>query len=434
MNNHRLDPVHGWVSKFPQTQTVAPVASNPMASSNGHVGQVYQIDSITSAKDLAEVLNGGSVSHAGSTVNEQSAMRVATVFRCVRLIADVLGTLPLKLMKKDGDSRLQADEHELYDLLHSSPNDYQTAFEFKRLLTEHILLEGNAYALKVKSRNKIIALLPINPYQVTPKMLQTGEVVYIYTNEQGSQKLYSSDEIFHLRGYSRDGIKGRSIISQAREAIGVALTTENHGANVFKNGTHVGSVLETTEKLSKEAYERLKDDMQSRSGSDQAGKNMILEEGLSYKPIGMSLDDAQFIGTREFTSGDICKFFGVPPHLVGDTNKATSWGKGIEEQNIGFVNYTLLPHIVNWQERAKKSLLNSNEKKFYFRFSLQSLLRGDMKTRFEVLKGLVQFGIISPDEARKLEDMNPRTDGKGGQYYEPPNAAGGDKKEKENDD
>ena len=298
MTNNRLDPVHGWVSKFPQSQSATPVVSNPKASSNGYSGQVYHLDNITSAKDFAEVINGGAVSHAGSTVNEQSAMRVATVFRCVRLIADVLGTLPLKLMKKDGDSRIEADDHELYDLLHSSPNDYQTAFEFKRLLTEHILLEGNAYALKVKSLNKIISLLPINPYQVTPKMRQTGEVVYIYTNEQGGQKVYSSDEIFHLRGYSRDGIRGLSIIGQAREAIGVALTTESHGANVFKNGTHIGSVLEADKKVSDAVYQRLKADMESRAGSEQAGKNMILEEGLKYRPIGMDRHDIFWVYSR----------------------------------------------------------------------------------------------------------------------------------------
>ena len=408
--------------------------SNPKASSSGHVGQVYHIDRIESAKDLAEALNGGATSQSGASVNSDTAMRVATVFRCVDLISNAIGILPLKLMRKAGASRFKADDHEIYDLLHDSPNDYQTAYEFKRLLMQRQLLEGNAYALKVRSLGKIIALLPIDPYQVVPKMTTTGEVVYIHTKENGSQKQYAAEDIFHLRGYTKDGIRGLSVIGQAREAIGVALTTESHGANVFKNGTHVGSVLETEKKLSNEAFDRLKTDMDDRAGSEQAGKNMILEEGLKYKPIGMSQADAQFIDTRKFTSGDICKFFGVPPHLVGDTDKDSNWGTGLEQQGIGFVNYCLLPHVVNWQERAKKSLLKTSEKQFYFRFSLQSLLRGDTKTRFEMITKMVQFGVISPDEARELEDMNPRTDGKGGKYYEPPNAAGGVKKDQKNDD
>ena len=213
----------------------------------------------------------------------------------------------------------------------------------------------------------------------------------------------------------------------------MSLTTEAHGAKVFKNGTHVGSVLETDNKLSDQAFNRLKQDMDDRTGTENAGKNMILEEGLTYRPIGMSQADAEFIETRKLTSNEICKFFGVPPHMVGDVDKSTSWGKGIEEQTIGFVTYTLQPYVVHCQQRADKSLLSKQETDLYTDMDLKSLLRGDLKTRFEVYKGMVQFGIYSANEVRAMEDMNPRTDGAGDEYYDPPNYAGRGQ-EKENDE
>jgi HK97 family phage portal protein len=184
--------------------------------------------------------------------------------------------------------------------------------------------------------------------------------------------------------------------------------------------------LQHPHKLGGEGLEFLRASLDSyRSGGDSEGKALILEEGMSASSISMTAEDAQWIESRKFSRSDIAMFFGVPPHMIGDTEKSTSWGTGIEQQSIGFVTYTLEDHLTTWEESINRDLIPEFEPDMYARFNRAALVRGDIKTRWEAYVKALQWGVMSSDEVRALEDLNPRQDGKGGEYYDPPNTAGG---------
>ncbi|WP_367944098.1 phage portal protein [Aquamicrobium sp.] len=230
------------------------------------------------------------------------------------------------------------------------------------------------------------------------------------------------DEVFHLVGLTLDGVHGVSAIAYARETIGLSLAMEDHGATTFRNGARVSGVLKHPNKLGPEAVAHLKAGLEEfRSGGEQEGKNLILEEGMDYARIAMTAEDAQWIESRKFSRTDIAMFFGVPPHMIGDTEKSTSWGTGIEQQSIGFVAYTLEDHLTMWEEAINRDLIGADDM-LYARFNRAALVKGDIKARWEAyVKGL-QWGVYSPNEIRALEDQNPR---EGGDiFYPPPNTAG----------
>ena len=193
----------------------------------------------------------------------------------------------------------------------------------------------------------------------------------------------------------------------------------------MKDGQFVTGVLEHPNKLSPEAFNRLKASLAEKSGAENTGKSLILEEGMKWGQVGMSAKDMQFLEQRDFQRYDIAMFFGVPPHMLGATEKTTSWGSGIEQQGIGFVTYTLNDWLKTWEEAIKRDLIAEREWDTHdARFYTQGLMRGDVKARWEAHTKGLQWGVVSPDEVRALEDMNPRPDGGGAIYYPPPNTAG----------
>ena len=228
---------------------------------------------------------------------------------------------------------------------------------------------------------------------------------------------------------SFDGIVGVTPITYAKEAIGLSLQTEKHGAALFKNGTILGAILKHPKNLSEDAQERLKQGLEQYRGSENAYKTLLLEEGLEFEMPGMSQQDAQFIETRQATRTDIAMYFGVPPHMLGDTEKTTSWGTGIEQQSIGFVTYTLQDYLTMWEETIARDLIT--EKNMYAKFNTGGLVRGDIKTRTESQVKRVQFGINTVNEIRAENDENP-TDG-GDERYPPPNTNGQEGKQNESD-
>jgi HK97 family phage portal protein len=290
------------------------------------------------------------------------------------------------------------------------------------MLQAHLLLRGNAYAMIVRSRGLVQELIPFHPDRVEVKQTDDLTLEYIYARQDGRRIRLHQDEVFHLVGLSLDGVHGVSAISYARETIGLSLAMEDHGASTFRNGARVSGVLKHPNKLGPEAVANLKAGLEEfRSGGEQEGKNLILEEGMDYARIAMTAEDAQWIESRKFSRTDIAMFFGVPPHMIGDTEKSTSWGTGIEQQSIGFVAYTLEDHLTMWEEAINRDLIGADEK-LYARFNRAALVKGDIKARWEAyVKGL-QWGVYSPNEIRALEDQNPR-DG-GDVFYPPPNTAG----------
>lgn len=393
--------------------------------------QTFDLTSM-SPEQVREFLRiGGSMETAsGISVNESSAMRVAAAWRCVNIISGTVGTLPLDLIRRVSENeRRPATGHPLRKVLTVKPNQWQTPSEFRRMMQAHLLLKGNAYALKVWLGTNIVALVPIHPDKVLAEQLDDMTMRYRVTRRGGQQDYLTARDIFHLRGMSLDGARGLSVLSHMRESLGLALQGERAGATLMKNGTFSDRYLKHPNKLSPEAMANIKASWEGHySGAENAGKLPITEEGMELVTVGMTATDLQFLEQRDFQRYDIAMFFGVPPHMLGATEKQTSWGSGIEQQGIGFVTYTLNDWLKTWEEAVKRDLIAEREwDTLDVRFFTQGLMRGDVKTRWESYVRARQWGIMSADEIRALEDMNPRPDGQGGEYAEPPNTAGGEK-------
>lgn len=352
-------------------------------------------------------------------------MRVAAAWRCINIIGGAIATLPLDLIRRvDEKVRLPAVGHPLRRVLTVRPNPWQTPSEFRRMMQANLLLRGNAYARKVVLGSRVVALIPLHPDRVQAEQLDSFAMQYKVRGNNGAITAYAQKDILHLRGMSLDGVTGMSVLSNMRESLGLALQTEKAGARLFKNGMLAGGVIEHPAKLSPEAAKNLHESLDAKNaGAENAGKWILAEEGMKFAPVSLSAEDAQWLGARDFQRYDIAMFFGVPPHMIGATEKTTSWGTGIEAQGIGFVTYTLNDWIKTWEESIKRDLLPESEwESIDARFNVNGLLRGDAKGRWDGYVKALQWGVSSPNEVRAMEDQNPR---EGGDiYYDPPNTAG----------
>jgi len=378
-------------------------------------------------EELYRWLRQGSETASGAFVTESSAMRVATAWRCVNIISGAVATLPRDVVRRVGETRREpAVGHPVRRIFTVKPNHWQTPLEFIRMMQAHLLLRGNAYARKVMLGREVVALLPLHPDRVDPEQAADGSMIYRVALADGRRIVLTQSEVFHLRGLTLDGKAGLSVISHARESLGLSLQTEAAGARLFRQGVLAGGALKTAGRLSEDGRKNITDMLASRyAGSENAGKIMVLEEGLEPVQVALTAVDAQFLETRDFQRIDVAQFFGVPPHMLGLTDKATSWGAGIEQQGIGFVTYTLGEWIATWEAAIKRDLFSPAEAETLdFKFFTAGLLRGDVKTRWAAYVQALQYGVMSVDEVRALEDMNPRADGKGGEYYPPPNMTG----------
>ncbi|CDO35006.1 phage portal protein [Novosphingobium sp. KN65.2] len=383
---------------------------------------------INSPADLEEALRLGNVSASGQSVTADSAMRVAAVFACVRIRAGAVANMPLGIKRRvDDRTRVDATDHPMWMVVNRRPNVWQKPAQFKRMMEAHVLLRGNAYAFKGRNiKGQVTSLTPLHPDRVEPRQLDDLTMEYIWTRKNGAKVTFKQDEILHLMGLSFDGIKGLSVIGMMREAVGIALAMESHGGTVFRNGANVTGALKLPagRTLSEEQAEKLRGEMdQFRSGGAREGKVIVLEDGLEFQQMALSAEDAQWLEARKFSRGDIAMFFGVPPHMIGDTEKSTSWGTGIDAQSQGFVSYTLEDSLTAWEEAIGLDCLDwVKNPELYARFNRNALVRGDLKTRWEAyVKGL-QWGVMSPNDVLAKEDENPR---EGGDiYYPPPNTAG----------
>ena len=391
---------------------------------------------INTAQDLEEALRTGAVTASGMTVTPDRAMRVAAVYACVRVRCGVVANMPLHIKRRlDDKTREDAIDHSAWRLLRRKPNRWQTPAQFKRMLQAQLILRGNAYAMIVRSRGEAMELIPLHPDRVECKQNDDLSLEYTYTRKDGRKVKLAQKEVFHLVGLTLDGVHGVSAITYARETIGLSLAQEEHGATVFKNGARVSVVLKHPNKLGKEGLEFLRASLNEyRSGGESEGKALILEEGMDTAPLAMTAEDAQWIESRKFSRSDIAMFLGVPPHMIGDTEKNTSWGTGIESQTQGFITFSAEDDLTIWEETINRDLIGDDDATVYARFNRAALVRGDIKARWEAYVKALQWGVYSPDEVRALEDMNPRADGQGGQFYDPPNTAGNSDPKKDDGD
>jgi HK97 family phage portal protein len=355
---------------------------------------------------------GGTMSAAGISVTTKSAMKNTTVMRCVSLISFSIGMLPLHLRFKG--TKKKADQHALFKVLHRKPNPWQTAFEFRSLMEQRKLQHGDAFALIIRSGTRIIALVPLDNSKVRVTQNPDWSLSYEVTGGPQGSRTYAQRDVFHLRyGLSEDGFTGLSLVKMAGEAIGLALQAEVASARMFRNGTMVGGALSHPNKLSPEAYDRLMLSMAAREGAENAGKTMVLEEGMEWQPGTGSGRDNEGLGQRKHQIEEIARPFGVPRPLLGVDD--TSWGSGIDVLGQMFVRYGLNPVFVSWEQAIERSLLTDAEADIYeAKYNAGALLRGSMKDQADFFKAALGSGghhpWMHPEEVRELSDLTSRDD------------------------
>ena len=365
---------------------------------------------------------GGSSS--GKTVTERSAMQMTAVYSCVRILSEAVAGLPLHFYRYTEDGgKEKAIDHPLYNLLHDEPNPEMTSFIFRETLMTHLLLWGNAYAQIIRNgKNEIIALYPLMPNKMEVSRDKNGQLYYTYVTQpeeahtmKGNVVYLRPSEVLHIPGLGFDGLVGYSPIAMAKNAIGMAAACEEYGAKFFANDASPGGVLEHPGTL--KDPQKLKESWEAvYKGSGNSHRIAVLEEGLKFTPIGISPEQAQFLETRKFQINEIARIFRVPPHMVGDLEKSSF--SNIEQQSLEFVKYTLDPWIVRWEQSIRRALLSSEEKQKYFvKFNLEGLLRGDYQSRMNGYAIGRQNGWMSANDIRELENLDRIPAEEGGDLY-----------------
>ena len=361
---------------------------------------------------------------SGKTVNERTALQTTAVYACVRILSETIASLPLHVYQYTEGGKAKDTEHVLYTLLHDEPNPDMTSFVFRETLMSHLLIWGNAYAQILRDRSgQVIGLYPLLPDQMSVHRSEKGKLYYVYNRyeednpnfqEKGSIVL-SQEEVLHIPGLGFDGLIGYSPIALAKNAVGMTLACEEYGASFFGNGANPGGVLEHPGILKDPA--KVRDSWNAvYQGTRNAHKVAVLEEGMSYKQIGIPPEEAQFLETRKFQINEIARLFRIPPHMVGDLEKSSF--SNIEQQSLEFVKYTLDPWVVRFEQALKKSLLLPEEKKTHFiKFNVDGLLRGDYQSRMNGYAIGRQNGWLSTNDIRELEELNPIPPEEGGDLY-----------------
>lgn len=363
-------------------------------------------------------------SSSGKTVTERSAMQMTAVYACVRILSEAVAGLPLHFYRYKADgSKEKAIDSNLYHLLHDEPNPEMSSFVFRETLMTHLLLWGNAYAQIIRNgKGEVIALYPLMPNKMSVDRDENGKLYYTYTRSDcepnamnGSSVVLEPKDVLHIPGLGFDGLVGYSPIAMAKNAIGLAIATEEFGSKFFANGAAPSGVLEHPGTIKDPS--RVREAWQSQfGGSGNSGKVAVLEEGMKYTPISISPEQAQFLETRKFQINEIARIFRVPPHMVGDLEKSSF--SNIEQQSLEFVKYTLDPWVVRWEQSLSRSLLSEDEKKqYFFKFNLEGLLRGDYQSRMNGYAIARQNGWMSANDIRELEDLDKLSPEQGGDLY-----------------
>lgn len=371
---------------------------------------------------------GSSITHSGIRVTPSTALGSIPVLACVRLISDSIATVPLNLYRRrsdGGSERIVPSSNgsalsRLAALFASSPCPEITAYQFKELLQSNICLWGNAYAEKEFDKaGRVIGLWPLLPDRTWPeRILGTNKIRFHTSTTDGRPVVLPSEKVLHIAGLGFDGLVGYSPVSLAAQALGRAMATEEFGARFFGQGMNPGGMLEHPGKLSNQAYERLEKKVREREGLPAAARTLILEEGMKFSQAKIALVDAQFIESMKFGVTEAARLFGVPPHMIADLDRSTN--NNIEHQGIDFTTFTIAPHATRWEQSLDLRVLTDGQRgNYFFRFDLDALKRGDQKSRFDTYSRARQWGILSVNEIRQKEDMNPVSGGD--EYLRPAN-------------
>ena len=355
-------------------------------------------------------------SGSGKSVTAQTAIQLSTVYACVRVISETVASLPLGVYEATDDGNLKAGDHPLYHLLHDEPNAEMTSFVFREVMLAHLLLYGNSYSQIIRSgKNTVVGLYPLLPDHMDVDRDSKGNLTYTYTTSDGKTVVIKPQDILHIPGLGFDGIIGYSPIALEKNAIGLGIASEEYGSKLFSNGARPSGILThpNTVKNPKAVRESWNS---AYGGSSNSNRVAILEEGMTFTPLSIPNNEAQFLETRKFQVDEICRIFRVPPHLVGNLEHATF--SNIEHQSIDFAVHTIRPWLVRIEQSMNRALFTDQETgRFYVQFNIDGLMRGDYKSRMEGYAIARQNGWMSANDIRALENQNPIPKEEGGDAY-----------------
>lgn len=338
------------------------------------------------------------------------AESLSAVYACVSAISETIATLPLVLYRRDGEEgRSRAKDHPLYKVLHDTPNGNQTALEFREQMQAAVLLRGNAYAEILRGYDgQVRELLPLHTDRVNVLALENGRLGYEYTDTKGRVRRLLQDEVFHLRHRTENGALGVSPITAAREVVELALAERDHGNNTFRNGTKLSGILKFPQKLNSDQRTSIANSWSSQyAGGANAGKTAILESGVEYQTVSMTLEDAEWIASRQFSVEEVCRLFRVPPTIVGDLRHG-NYSNSVE-MSRQFVVLSLRRHLTMWEQAISRCLLTEGGRRIYFaEHSVEGLLRGDSLNRAQFYHYAIDDGWMGTDEVRQLENLPKR--------------------------
>ncbi len=355
------------------------------------------------------------IAMSGEPVNENIAMSLSAVWACTNLIASSIATMPVMVYRGRGGDREELRDHGLFRLLHDSPNAEQTAVGFWEFIGTSLELKGNAYAHKIiGAKGRIVAMVPIHPDNVIVERVKTGQLRYRWHDDTGRQHEAFDDEMLHIRGFGGSAMGGMSTLRFGRDAFGLARAIDKSAASTFRNGMRPSGALTFKEFLSEENRRTAERVLSEKFiGAVNSGRPLILEGDTRWQPISINPEDAQMLESRRFSVEEICRFFGVPPHMIGHTDKATSWGKGLEQQTLGFQKFTLRPRIMRIEQALMQQLLSPRDRAsgVTIRFNMDGLLRGDSAARAAYYQTMTQIGAMTINEVREKEALPPVSGG-----------------------
>lgn len=363
----------------------------------------------------------GTQTKSGAVVNENLALSVSAVWACIRVLAWTQASLPLITYKRlSPRGKKRAIEHKLYKLLHSEPNPEQTSFDFRSLLSVHQNLYGAGIAEIEYKRGEPVALWPIPPWIVKIAKSEKGNLFYEVNLGVWKKKIpYYKTIVFP--SLQSNQYEFKSPIQVHRETVGLSMALTEFGNKTFGQGINPAGVLYHPTRLKEQSEKDIREKFKtSYEGLGNSHRLMLLEEGMKFERIGLPPEDAQYLETRRFSIEEIARIYNVPLHMIQHLEKSTSWGTGIEEMTIGFVTYTLRPYLVQWEQELHRKLFVDDVEHFVEHL-VEGLLRGKQSERFSAYATARQWGWMSANDVREIENQNPLPDEQGNMYLVPMN-------------
>jgi len=356
-------------------------------------------------------------SKTGVQVSEDNALTFSAVYAAVRIISETIASIPLNVYVYDGETRVIAREHPIQKLLAHTPNTVSSSFTFRESMAANLVLHGNAYAkIEFNAAGRPISLTPLNPMLVEVKIVD-GEKVYVF-NEKTT---YLDYEIIHVVGLSFNGLTGKSPLTVAREAVAIGLAAQEYGARFYSNGANTGGIITAPGRLSIDAINRLKQSWnRANGGLSNSHGTAILEEGMKYEKIGLDPEAAQFLQSRKFQVNEIARIFRIPPSYLADLENSSTRAN-VEQQAITFVRDCVTPYVRRFEVEFNRKLFREDEPNYYAYFTMEGLMRGDLQGRYQAYATARQWGWLSVNDIRDLENLNP-VEG-GDVYLQPLNMA-----------